>query len=281
MLKLDTRAPTSFFGAVLAVFVSFILYVLLPAADGYRELIMGGVLFTAVVVIYIVATRSVKSDKDTESSATGMSRGLLIGSNSVANFGLIWLLLGVFSATAALVVASTVGLLGLLASIGPVSRWSPYKVLLGWGNWIMPMSWLVVGLGLVFTLFSLLVHLLLTTPFGVEFTRIGIKNGPLAGKYVKVDGVTGTIFVHGGLVANLNRLKTAFNMGNFSFVHYKSGASHILHEAGHTLNLAAFGSLFHLIGAVDEIWARGKAFAELLAESNDSSGSARLLMWAG
>jgi hypothetical protein len=73
-------------------------------------------------------------------------------------------------------------------------------------------------------------------------------------------------------------------MGNFSFVHYQATSTHMEHEVGHTLNLGAFGSLFHLVGAIDEnlpvIGSGHKAFSELLAESNDLSGHARLLMWS-
>ena len=95
------------------------------------------------------------------------------------------------------------------------------------------------------------------------------------------DWSTGTLFIKGGLVANLNYLDTAFNMGNFSFVDYKSGAWHKDHEAGHTLNLAAFGSVFHLIGAVDENVFRGaNAYSERIAESNSSSGGSMIAMWA-
>jgi len=93
---------------------------------------------------------------------------------------------------------------------------------------------------------------------------------------------TGTFFMKGGLAANLNYLHTAFNMGNFSFVDYTSGYWHKEHEAGHTLNLAAFGFIFHLIGAIDEnIFRRADAYSERLAESNASGDSgSNIPMWA-
>ena len=94
----------------------------------------------------------------------------------------------------------------------------------------------------------------------------GGKVAYLAIQNVDADWKTGTVFMKGGLIANLNHLDTAFNMGNFCFVDYLSTAWHKDHEAGHALNLAAFGSLFHLIGAFDEnATPRGAdAFAERL-----------------
>ena len=78
--------------------------------------------------------------------------------------------------------------------------------------------------------------------------------------------------MRGGLIANLNPIDTAFNMGNFSFVDYRSSSWHKQHEAGHTLNVAAFGSLFHVKGALDENAIRRgtHALSERLAESNSS-----------
>src|SRR6185503_4764568 len=98
---------------------------------------------------------------------------------------------------------------------------------------------------------------------------------------LRMDWKTGTTFVRGGLIANLNYLDTAFNMGNFSFVDAKSNDWHIDHEAGHTLNLAAFGSVFHLIGAFDEnVLGRGhQALAERIADSNSCSGGSNIPMW--
>ena len=87
-----------------------------------------------------------------------------------------------------------------------------------------------MGLGFVFYLICFVLH--------------AVTIGKVA--YLKVvdlgaDWKTGTFFIKGGLISNLNYLDTAFNMGNFSFVDYKSGGWHKSHEAGHTLNLGAFG----------------------------------------
>ena len=72
------------------------------------------------------------------------------------------------------------------------------------------------------------------------------------------------------------------NLSFDSFVDMNSNAWHIEHEAGHTLNLAAFGCFFHLIGAFDELVIRGgNAYSERLAESNSSgTGGNNIAMWA-
>ena len=124
---------------------------------------------------------------------------------------------------------------------------------------------------MLFVLFSLFLALL--TGFQVNYLKL---------QDIKVDWATGTFFIKGGLISNLNVWDTAFNMGNFSFVDMNSNAWHIEHEAGHTLNLAAFGCFFHLIGAFDELVIRGgNAYSERLAESNSSgTGGNNIAMWA-
>lgn len=281
MTRLKTRSLPTFLAALGALAVCLLVIFL---AKMIKE--SSGWLIPALVVLaltltgYIVATLSVKSDSVRESPLTAICRGGLLGVNVAANVVLIaWILGGLESHLVVLIVAGILGLINLLAAIGPVSRSRVYQCVLGWSNWLLPMSWLVVALGLAFTLFSVLLHLLLTLPFKITFTRVGIIGGSLAGKRFNVDWASGTLFIYGGLVANLNRLKTAFNMGNFAFVHYKSSSSYTQHEVGHTLNLAAFGSLFHLIGAVDEIFSGHRAFSEFVADSNDAGGVARLMMW--
>ncbi|TDT41760.1 hypothetical protein DES49_1862 [Halospina denitrificans] len=281
MTGLKLSSASGFAGTISGLALCALAFILLSVTPTVPFALVGGVvLIVAVLVFYILATIQVKKDSGTESAATSVYRGLLVGINSTLNFGLVFLLLYAPLGNPALVIAAVIALINLLACIGPVSQSAFYQGVLGWANWLMPMSWLIVGLGLAFTLFSLLLHLVLTLPFGVEFTRVGIKSGALKGKAFSVDWPTGTFFQYGGLVANLNHLQTAFNMGNFAFVHYKSSASHSQHEAGHTLNLAAFGSLFHLIGAVDEVFAKHRAFAEFLADSNDPTGSTQLKMWS-
>lgn len=281
MTTLKTHNAAAFTGTFSGLALCALAFVLLSVTPTIPfALGLGVVLAVAVLVLYLLATLQVKKDTGTESIATSVYRGLLIGINSTLNFGLAWILLYAPLGTTGIAIAAALALITLLACIGPISRSGAYQALLGWGNWVLPMSWPIVALGLVFALVSLLGHLVLSLPLGVPFTRIGIKSGPLAGKGFTVDWPSGTFFQHGGLVANLNRLQTAFNMGTFAFVHYRSSLSHTQHEAGHTLNLAAFGCLFHLVGALDEVFAKRQAFAELLADSNDPSGHAQLAMWS-
>ena len=89
----------------------------------------------------------------------------------------------------------------------PISQSEIYQGVIGWANWLMPMSWLIVGLGILFLIVSGLLHLV--TIGRVPYLKI--EKGD-------VDWKTGTFFIKGGLIANLNHLDTAFNMGNFSFV---------------------------------------------------------------
>ena len=90
-----------------------------------------------------------------------------------------------------------------------------------------------------------------------------------------MDGKNGVFGIRGGGFSNLNVIKTAFNMGNFTFVHKDSVDLRLEprwyweHEYGHTLNLALFGSVFHLVGFIHEmgLGAGRYALAEQLAES--------------
>jgi hypothetical protein len=99
---------------------------------------------------------------------------------------------------------------------------------------------------------------------------------------VKVDWKTGTIFMKGGWISNLNAGKTSFDLGHFGFVHQDSPSYYIDHETGHTLSLAAFGSVFHIVGFIDELATGYTGYAEQLAEGHDpnSIGRPKLPMWS-
>lgn len=231
--------------------------------------IMLGVVAGLGLLSYIVAAVGAASP----SSITGFGefmRGWLVGLNASMNALLTISLFG--GAAAGIVIGLALGTLNLLTVFSPISRNHVFQGCLGWINWLMPMSWLIVALGLVFYAISGLLHAV-----------SGGKVPYLQIQQVGIDWKTGTFFMRGGLIANLNYLDTAFNMGNFSFVDYKSGAWHVDHEAGHTLNLAAFGCVFHLIGAFDEnATPRGaNALSERLAESHASGASgSNIPMWA-
>lgn len=236
-----------------------------------------GWIFLAVVVVlgilsYILAAVGANSRTSTTGFGEFM-RGWLLGMNAGLNGFLAFALFELAALEAGLIVGIALGLINLLSIFGPISQNEIWQGFVGWFNWLMPMSWLVVGLGFIFYLLCFLLHLVTTGK--VNYLKV---------QDTAMDWKTGTFFIKGGLISNLNPIDTAFNMGNFSFVDYKSGAWHKEHEAGHTLNLGAFGSIFHLIGALDEnaIPHRGaNAFAERIAESNDTGTSgSNIPMWA-
>jgi hypothetical protein len=264
-MKLNTGAAIA--GALIAAGVVTGLWALL---DTRWELLVAA----AIVAVpgYIVAAITASAGVGSSWSVSEAVRGALIGCNAAIN-GAIWFLMvnegGNQGAAAA--VGAIAGGLPLLAAIGPVSRSEAYQGLVGWLNWLLPMSWPIVGAGIVFVLLCLLGHAIT----GGKVARCKVTG-------FGVDGGTGTVFLKGGWISNLNPLDTAFNMGNFAFVDAVSTDMHTQHEAGHTLNLAVFGSVFHLIGAADENILRrmGNAYAERLADSNHSPGGNNIPMWA-
>jgi len=77
--------------------------------------------------------------------------------------------------------------------------------------------------------------------------------------------------MHGGL---LTQIEGGYNLGNFAYIHRNSefSPSLVQHETGHTLNVAAYGAIFHYIGAIDGNVIPGRktrAYAEKLADSHD------------
>jgi hypothetical protein len=228
--------------------------------------ILAGIVAGLVVLSYIIAAVSATT------SFGEFMRGWLIGLNTALNVVLaVALGSAIAGSPAGAVFGLAIGVLNLLCTLAPLSQNGFFQGLIGWLNWILPMSWLVVALGFLFYLFSFVIHAV--TLGRVPYLRV---------QGLGMDWATGTFFIKGGLIANLNPLDTAFNMGNFSFVDYQSGQWHMDHEAGHTLNLAAFGCVFHLVGALDEnLFRQANAYSERLAESN-SSGTAgsNIPMWS-
>lgn len=188
----------------------------------------------------------------------GFMRGLIIGLTAALNLG-IWALLGVGS------LGLIVGLLCFLAVLGSISINVAYQAALGWASWLMPMSLPATALGA----FLFIVNLLFS-PLGFPITSL------------RLDVLTGTIETRGGIVIAVGMglapaAFSGFNLGNFAFLSVPptpfAGPGGIsAHETGHTLNVAAFGNVFHWINAVDENvppFAKGsRAYGELAAESH-------------
>ena len=100
-----------------------------------------------------------------------------------------------------------VGVINFLAVFDTVRQNAFYQGVLGWSSWLMPMSWLVNGLGLVFFVLNIL---------GALFTLNQVN--ALKITYIHMDWGTGSIVMKGGWISNLNSYHTAFDMGNFVYV---------------------------------------------------------------
>ncbi|MCX4903450.1 toxin TcdB middle/N-terminal domain-containing protein [Streptomyces sp. NBC_00878] len=251
-------------GAIVGVIVGVVAAVLIVAAFACG---IGFGLLAIAGLIGLVTAGYALASANAGNGFGEFMRGFLIGLNAGLNATLL-------TAMGLGVVGVAIGVLIFLGSFDSIASSDVYQGFLGWGNWLMPMSWLVVGLGLVFFVLNVL---------GWAFTLGQVD--ALNIQKIRVDWKTGTIFLKGGWISNLNKYKTAFNMGNFAFIHKDSTDDHLEHEAGHSLNLAAFGSAFHLIGFVDEVLLgnRSRAFSERLADGNEppaSRPSTALPMWS-
>jgi RHS repeat-associated protein len=228
-------------GAIVGVAIGVSLGIGIILAGGWA-------LAVAMLVAAAVVTVSYIAAKNRDGDAGEFLRGMMIGINAGLNGVLLY---GIFGSVA---IGVGIGVLGFLASFDTIAKNEGYQGILGWSNWLMPMSWVVLGFGILFVIFS-----------GTSI------------KEVKIHWKTGNIVVHGGLIANWNTEETAFNMGNFTFVHESKDIDYAnQHEFGHNLSLAAFGSVFHLVGWIDQnfaLWreeSAGKnAYSERIADSND------------
>jgi RHS repeat-associated protein len=256
-------------GAIVGVIVGVVIAVAIVAAFatgiGFGLLAVVG-LIGLVTVSYVVA-------HDNQGSGIGeFFRGFMIGLNAGLNAAFLTMMGGG-------VLGGVVGTLIFLSAFDTIANNEVYQGILGWSNWLMPMSWLVLGLGAVMWVLNGLGHLIFWSipqlwGGGVQFFRI---------TGFKMDWSTGMLATKGGWVANLNTIDTAYNMGAFAYVDANSSSWHLDHEAGHNLNLGAFGSIFHFVGFIHEMGtpAGAGALSEQLAESNDPVGSGSTVpMWA-
>jgi hypothetical protein len=251
MDRTEWRALGLILGGAAGVGLGFLARAL--ASHGFWvELALTAGAIVVVLVLYLVANSSPAPTL----GRTGLLTGMLLGFNAGLSSILILALLGPIAAL-------IIGVVLALAFIAPLARRQPYQFFLGWSNFISPLSWIVSGLGTAFFLVSLLLHAV--TGGKVQFLKIN---------KVSADWPTGTFFMVGGLAGNgnLSPGSTGFNMGTFAFLKGSAGLDPYLieHESGHTLNLAAFGFVYHFIGAIDENLTGGgaNAFSELCAESH-------------
>ncbi len=208
--------------------------------------------FGVVLVSYVVA-----SNVDSNSGFGQFMRGFMIGFNSGLN--------------------GPIGAIGFLATFDGIAQNSVYKGILGWSSWLMPMSWIATGAGLVFFTINIIF-------------AIGSQDWRAARiEKLTIDWKTGSIVMVGGTVRN----DSAFNMGNFVFInpnsvgHYNEDPTQnyaqrdykmdqglyegiLAHETGHTLSIAAFGSFFGIADFFGEnVFGSGRHdYGEEIAESN-------------
>ncbi len=242
-------------GAIVGVIVGVALAALVVMTGGLAGILIGaGLLIGLMAVSYVVADA-------TAGTAFGeFMRGFMIGVNAGMNAVFATVLFGP-------VIGIALGVINFLAAVDEVAANPVYQGILGWSSWLMPMSWLATGVGLAVFLINVVVGFFAhTVPnwFGVGGWDQARINS------VSVDWGTGTIVMHGGM---FTIARGGYNLGNFAYIHRDSAAdaSLIGHETGHTLNVAAFGSIFHYIGAIDEnlVGRFAGAYAEQLADSHD------------
>ncbi|MDR7518111.1 MAG: hypothetical protein QN131_00360 [Armatimonadota bacterium] len=242
-------------GVVVGVVVAAVVIVAFATGIGWGILAIVG-LIGLVTAGYLLA-------RETRGTGFGeFMRGFLIGLNAGLNMVFAAALVGLLLGPVGVGLGIALGVINFLAAFDTIANSEVYQGILGWSNWLMPMSWLVVGMGLIMFVVNAIGHAIGWWIFRAEFFRI---------QEMRVDWKTGTIFTKGGWVSNLNAWDTAFNMGNFAFVDMNATDGHMEHEAGHTLNLAAFGSVFHFVGFFDEVifGNGGDAYAERIADGND------------
>jgi hypothetical protein len=252
-----------------------------------------------VLVAYIVGSLFMgpPANAPTPSAGELVARWFMIGLNAALNlalaalvypaaFGLVLPFWPAFWAGLAVAVAlAIIALLGVFSPANPVS-----KLLIGWTVFLMPSAWPVVFVGAAFFFLSHLLHLV-AVPFGVPFITI-VSNTLI--------GATGSVSTIGGLCANLNLIRTAYNLGTFTLVASPAAAGApplgimVTHERGHQLSLGAFGHAFHYIGFIDETVqgvlglvglspGGASVYSERLAEGHVAVGVSaprpRLIMW--
>jgi RHS repeat-associated protein len=246
----------SVFGAIVGVIVAIAVAVLTIATGGVFGVLLGIALAIAIVAVaYVVASATAGTDFGE------FMRGFLIGFNAGMNAVLGTLIFGP-------VIGVALGVINFLAAFDTIAHSSVYQGILGWSSWLMPMSWLATGVGVIVFLLNVIPAIFT----GNQVAAVRIES-------LSIDWGTGTIVMEGGWVF-LPGFRGGYNLGNFAYMTPGSGVRD--HETGHTLNVAAFGSIFHYIGAIDENAIQSthaNAYAERLADSHDPNGPAERALW--
>jgi RHS repeat-associated protein len=242
-------------GAVVGVIAAVALVALV--------VVTGGLLLGIIIAIGVVAISYIVADATAGTGFGEFMRGFMIGFNAGLNAAIAIALFGP-------VIGIALGVINFLAAFDGIASSPIYQGILAWSSWLMPMSWLATAIGLIFFVINIVVAFFTywipqwVGGSGWDAARINS---------VSIDWGTGTIVTHGGL---LTPVPGGYNLGNFAYINRNSAFSPglVSHETGHTLNVAAFGSIFHFVGAIDENVVPGRganAYAEQLADSHDST----------
>ena len=185
--------------------------------------------------------------------------GFFLGAAIATNF-VIWFLI---TSIPLVQVLALMALLPIFVISSTISQSRVMQVLVGWTTWIMPLSWIVSGLGLLVAVYGIV-------------TGISSHGRDI----IRVDPTSGTLEIQFDFP--INPQARGFSLGLFTFLNSGHAIptspegfltrSVSAHESGHTLNTGAFGGVFLLVGALDEnVLRSGDAaklsLAELYAES--------------
>src|SRR5262245_22674419 len=105
------------------------------ANAGFGFLALGGLIVVCVILYLVARTQKAPGTRSGE-----FMPGVLLGLNTGANAVILGTLFHP-------IVGIVIGVLPALAVIEPVARSDIYQAFLGWGNLVLPMSWVIVGLG--------------------------------------------------------------------------------------------------------------------------------------
>lgn len=221
----------------------------------------------AIFVLYCVGQWSVArravsrptgAEGPRQATTDGPVRALLVIVNAAANFAALRML----GLPAVVVALPAVVVLGAAFPFFAENR--RYAGLLAWSGPLLPMTWPATAVGVAALALN---SLLAAARQGSADARVRIG----------FDASVCTLIVYGG---PLYFFRCGYNLGNIVFIHSHfvgedglCSPGLLAHETGHTLNVAAFGFVFHYLGAIHENWgppvggARHAAYAELWAES--------------
>ena len=115
----------------------------LAGVFGVAGLLMGMGLILGVSLAVIGISYAIAANIDSGSGGAEFLRGFMIGFNAGMNAAIASALFCPFAGIA-------IGVIGAMAAIDKVAENRFYQGVLGWSSWVMPMSWTITGVGLVF-----------------------------------------------------------------------------------------------------------------------------------